>query len=113
MDEIGTNYISKTGEQILTLLNGRIIEQRVSSVKITTSVYPVPMICRVDQLDDWFSSLADILHWNLRKPQSKLSPERHDRINDDSSSSSDENKAEDGLRSSSVSASETSVDNEA
>jgi len=25
-----------------------------------------------DQLGDWFESLADILHWNLRKAQSNL-----------------------------------------
>ena len=41
----------------------------ISSVRITTSVYPVPSICRFDQLGDWFESLADILHWNLRKTQ--------------------------------------------
>ena len=42
------------------------------SVRITTSVYPVPAICRFDQLGDWFESLADILHWNLRKSQSNF-----------------------------------------
>ena len=42
------------------------------SVRITTSVYPVPSICRFDQLGDWFESLADILHWNLRKSQLNL-----------------------------------------
>ncbi|CAF2103749.1 unnamed protein product [Rotaria magnacalcarata] len=42
------------------------------SVKITTSVYPVPCICRFDQVGDWFQSLADILHWNIRKPQLNL-----------------------------------------
>ncbi|CAF2575041.1 unnamed protein product [Rotaria sp. Silwood2] len=41
-------------------------------VHITTSVYPVPSICRFDQLGDWFESLADILHWNLRKSQGRL-----------------------------------------
>ncbi|CAF3408586.1 unnamed protein product [Rotaria sp. Silwood1] len=50
------------------------------SVHITTSVYPVPSICRFDQLGDWFESLADILHWNLRKSQGRLdghqSPQR-------------------------------------
>ncbi|CAF0947302.1 unnamed protein product, partial [Didymodactylos carnosus] len=39
------------------------------TVRITTSVYPVPAICRFDQLGDWFESLAGILHWNLRKSQ--------------------------------------------
>ncbi len=41
-------------------------------MRITTSVYPVPAICRFDQLGDWFESLADILHWNLRKTQLSL-----------------------------------------
>lgn len=46
------------------------------SVKITTSVYPVPCICRFDQLGDWFQSLADILHWNIRKPQLSLDTDK-------------------------------------
>lgn len=46
--------------------------QQQDSVRITTSVYPVPAICRFDQLGDWFESLADILHWNLRKSQLNL-----------------------------------------
>ena len=46
-----------------------IIIRSYFSVHITTSVYPVPSICRFDQLGDWFESLADILHWNLRKSQ--------------------------------------------
>jgi len=41
----------------------------IFSIRITTSVHPVPSICRFDQLGDWFESLADILHWNLREPQ--------------------------------------------
>lgn len=48
------------------------IDRLFFSVRITTSVYPVPAICRFDQLGDWFESLADILHWNLRKSQSGL-----------------------------------------
>lgn len=52
----------------------------ISSVRITTSVYPVPSICRFDQLGDWFESLADILHWNLRKTQLSLD---HDRPSDE------------------------------
>jgi len=46
------------------------------SVKITTSVYPVPSICQFDQLGDWFESVADILHWNLRKVQLNLETDR-------------------------------------
>lgn len=44
----------------------------IFSIKITTSVYPVPSVCQFDQLGDWFESLADILHWNLRKVQSSF-----------------------------------------
>ncbi|CAF2997129.1 unnamed protein product [Rotaria socialis] len=46
--------------------------QQQDYVHITTSVYPVPSICRFDQLGDWFESLADILHWNLRKAQGRI-----------------------------------------
>ncbi|CAF3950866.1 unnamed protein product [Rotaria sordida] len=62
------------------------------SVHITTSVYPVPSICRFDQLGDWFESLADILHWNLRKAQGGLggseSPERDVQLNEDQTNDS-------------------------
>ncbi|KAK7093561.1 hypothetical protein V1264_007287 [Littorina saxatilis] len=44
-----------------------------SSLRITTAAYPVPSICARDQIDDWFSGLADCLHWNVRKPQKPLS----------------------------------------
>ena len=82
------------------------------SVRITTSVYPVPVICRFDQLGDWFEALANVLHWNLRKPQSKLISEKYDQTNDDSSSSSDENKTNLHIRSSSIAASESSLDSD-
>ncbi|CAF4075427.1 unnamed protein product, partial [Rotaria sordida] len=65
---------------------------RQDSVHITTSVYPVPSICRFDQLGDWFESLADILHWNLRKAQGGLgdseSPERDVQLNEDQTNDS-------------------------
>ena len=32
----------------------------------------MPVICRFNQLGDWFESLADILNWNVRKSQSNL-----------------------------------------
>jgi len=38
-------------------------------LRITTSVHPVPSISKTDQLHDWFESLADCLHWNVRQPQ--------------------------------------------
>ena len=71
------------------------------------------MICRFDQLADWFESLADILHWNLRKPQSKLTNEQRNPNDDDLFNSSEDTKSDDhGRSSSSASTSEISVDSE-
>ncbi|XP_064642606.1 NAD kinase-like isoform X2 [Lineus longissimus] len=38
-------------------------------VRITTSLHPVPSISFQDQINDWFNSLAECLHWNVRKNQ--------------------------------------------
>lgn len=35
-------------------------------------MYPVPSICSQDQISDWFDSLAECLHWNVRKRQKHL-----------------------------------------
>ncbi|XP_010889785.2 NAD kinase b isoform X2 [Esox lucius] len=50
-------------------------------IKITTSCYPLPSICCHDLVYDWFESLAQCLHWNVRKKQARLA--------DDVSQSSD------------------------
>ncbi|RWS31796.1 hypothetical protein B4U80_06474 [Leptotrombidium deliense] len=42
------------------------------SLRVTTSIYPVPSICAEDQISDWFDSLAECLHWNVRKKQRQL-----------------------------------------
>ncbi|CAF4984871.1 unnamed protein product, partial [Rotaria sp. Silwood1] len=60
-------------------------------VKITTSVYPVPCICRFDQLGDWFQSLADILHWNIRKPQLNLDVDQEIQLDEHMPTQDDEN----------------------
>ncbi|XP_022256169.1 NAD kinase-like isoform X2 [Limulus polyphemus] len=39
------------------------------SLKVTMSIYPVPSICAQDQISDWFDSLAECLHWNVRRKQ--------------------------------------------
>ncbi|XP_019514104.1 PREDICTED: NAD kinase [Hipposideros armiger] len=39
------------------------------SISITTSCYPLPSICVWDPVSDWFGSLAQCLHWNVRKRQ--------------------------------------------
>lgn len=41
-------------------------------INITTSEYPLPSICRSDQLNDWFEGLAQCLHWNDRQKQLPL-----------------------------------------
>lgn len=42
------------------------------SLRVTMSIYPIPSICAQDQITDWFESLAECLHWNVRKKQKQL-----------------------------------------
>ena len=49
-----------------------LIYQTFCSLHVTTSIYPVPSICAQDQISDWFASLAECLHWNVRKKQKHL-----------------------------------------
>lgn len=58
------------------------------SLRVTTSIYPVPSICAQDQIADWFDSLAECLHWNVRKKQRQLD-EMSDMTPGSHSSSSD------------------------
>ncbi|CAM4713672.1 unnamed protein product [Leuciscus chuanchicus] len=48
------------------------------SITITSSCFPVPSICFRDPVNDWFESLAQCLHWNVRKKQSHLSSEEEE-----------------------------------
>ncbi|XP_049876113.1 NAD kinase-like isoform X3 [Pectinophora gossypiella] len=57
--------VSFDGRSQLTLRPG-------DSLYVTTSVYPVPSICAQDQISDWFDSLAECLHWNVRKKQKQI-----------------------------------------
>ena len=41
----------------------------LNSLRVTTSIHPVPSVCAEDQISDWFDSLAECLHWNVRKKQ--------------------------------------------
>ncbi|XP_048206041.1 NAD kinase [Perognathus longimembris pacificus] len=45
------------------------------SISITTSCYPLPSICVRDPVSDWFESLAQCLHWNVRKKQARFPEE--------------------------------------
>ena len=42
------------------------------SLIISSSDYPLPSICRTDQITDWFEALGHCLHWNQRKKQLPL-----------------------------------------
>ena len=42
------------------------------SVVVTTSSCPVPSVNNTGHVTDWFDSLAECLHWNIRKQQKKL-----------------------------------------
>ncbi|XP_041501286.1 NAD kinase isoform X2 [Microtus oregoni] len=53
------------------------------SISITTSCYPLPSICVCDPVSDWFESLAQCLHWNVRKKQAHF-PEDEDQDEEDS-----------------------------
>ncbi|CAB4039422.1 NAD kinase-like isoform X3, partial [Paramuricea clavata] len=46
---------------------------RGDGIRITTSVYPVPCLTREDQITDWFTSLGECLHWNVRQKQKPYS----------------------------------------
>ena len=52
-----------------TLLSDQTPISNSYSLRVTTSIYPVPSICAQDQISDWFASLAECLHWNVRKKQ--------------------------------------------
>ena len=67
-DSRNTAWMSFDGQ------NHQELEQGMSLL-VTCSVYPVPSICSQDQMSDWFTSLAECLHWNERKTQKRLEEE--------------------------------------
>ncbi|XP_049826363.1 NAD kinase-like isoform X6 [Aethina tumida] len=64
-DSRNTSWVSFDGRNRQELVHG-------DSLRVTTSIYPVPSICSQDQISDWFDSLAECLHWNVRKRQKHL-----------------------------------------
>ncbi|XP_066137971.1 NAD kinase-like isoform X1 [Euwallacea fornicatus] len=60
-----TSWVSFDGRNRQELVHG-------DSLRVTTSIYPVPSICSQDQISDWFDSLAECLHWNVRKRQKHM-----------------------------------------
>merc|ERR1712223_1844005 len=64
-DSRNTAWVSFDGRKRQELCHG-------DSLRGTTSIYPIPSICAQDQITDWFDSLAECLHWNVRKKQRTL-----------------------------------------
>jgi len=64
-DSRNTAWVSFDGRNRQELTHG-------DSLLVTTSIYPVPSICSQDQISDWFASLAECLHWNVRKKQKAM-----------------------------------------
>merc|ERR1719400_1188266 len=77
-DSRNTAWVSFDGRRRQELEHG-------DSLHVTTSIYPVPSICSQDQISDWFASLAECLHWNVRKKQKHF-----DELSDLTRSSSDD-----------------------
>ncbi|XP_046850648.1 NAD kinase-like isoform X3 [Xenia sp. Carnegie-2017] len=46
--------------------------RRGDGIRVMTSVYPVPCLTQDDQITDWFTSLGECLHWNVRQKQKPL-----------------------------------------
>uniref|UniRef100_A0A671UDI5 NAD(+) kinase n=1 Tax=Sparus aurata TaxID=8175 RepID=A0A671UDI5_SPAAU len=67
-DARNTAWVSFDGRKRQEICHG-------DSITITTSCFPVPSICSRDPVNDWFESLAECLHWNVRKKQNYLSSE--------------------------------------
>ncbi|XP_040049280.1 NAD kinase isoform X3 [Gasterosteus aculeatus] len=67
-DARNTAWVSFDGRKRQEICHG-------DSITITTSCFPVPSICFRDPVNDWFESLAQCLHWNVRKKQNHISSE--------------------------------------
>ena len=58
----GTAWISFDGKNRQEL-------QRGDSIIVTTSIWPVPLICKTEETSEWFMNLTDIFNWNKRERQ--------------------------------------------
>ncbi|KAM9116070.1 NAD kinase isoform 1-T1 [Pangshura tecta] len=67
-DARNTAWVSFDGRKRQEVCHG-------DSISITTSCYPLPSICFQDPVSDWFESLAECLHWNVRKKQNHFAVE--------------------------------------
>ena len=60
-------------KKMLSILWCFFVDAYSCSIQITTSIYPVPCVNSENQMADWFKSLAECLHWNVRQRQRQLS----------------------------------------
>ncbi|NXN03454.1 NADK kinase, partial [Sylvia borin] len=67
-DARNTAWVSFDGRKRQEICHG-------DSISITTSCYPLPSICFREPVSDWFESLAECLHWNVRKKQNNFAVE--------------------------------------
>ncbi|XP_025906726.1 NAD kinase isoform X2 [Nothoprocta perdicaria] len=70
-DARNTAWVSFDGRKRQEICHG-------DSISITTSCYPLPSICFRDPVSDWFESLAECLHWNVRKKQNNFTVEEEE-----------------------------------
>uniref|UniRef100_A0A8D2QEI6 NAD(+) kinase n=1 Tax=Zonotrichia albicollis TaxID=44394 RepID=A0A8D2QEI6_ZONAL len=70
-DARNTAWVSFDGRKRQEICHG-------DSISITTSCYPLPSICFRDPVSDWFESLAQCLHWNVRKKQNNFGVEEEE-----------------------------------
>nr|XP_060615018.1 NAD kinase isoform X1 [Anolis sagrei ordinatus] len=70
-DARNTAWVSFDGRKRQEVCHG-------DSISITTSCYPLPSICFQDPVSDWFESLAECLHWNVRKKQNNFAVDEED-----------------------------------
>uniref|UniRef100_A0A674DNU6 NAD(+) kinase n=1 Tax=Salmo trutta TaxID=8032 RepID=A0A674DNU6_SALTR len=64
-DSRNTAWVSFDGRKRQEICHG-------DNITITTSCFPIPSICFRDPVNDWFESLTQCLHWNVRKKQNYL-----------------------------------------
>ena len=67
----------KPGDRYYRVLMIKVLTHSLSlslshSVVVSTSPSPVPSINNTGHVTDWFDSLAECLHWNIRREQKPL-----------------------------------------
>lgn len=64
--------------------------QRGDAIIVTTSIWPVPLICKTEETSEWFMNLTNIFNWNQRERQKSFDKQEDD---DESSGSESESSS--------------------